>query len=929
MVTTIGSDTARGNPVLLDVMYGLVNVVILAPVCVSFTNIIFSHPFWIPYLPLLVKLVMFSSCIHQACFSLFSTLPFAVGQVQDAGLIFLSSMAYTMVESLKKDHESDEVIIATVLAVLAVCTFTLGIALIIIGRLKFAVVVQYIPVPVIGGYLAFIGFFCGKAGFVMMTGLQTSGLTFIKDLFGHGMVMLWFPGFLLGVGMYMSLRTFSSPYVLPIYMACMLLLFYSMLFAEGMSLEDARESYLIAPLTKEEPFYESWNVYNLDLVRWNQLPSMFTRWLGMFLVVAFSSSLDVAAIEMELNKPLDYNKELQTVGISNALSGLLGGYTGSYIFSQTIFSMRRKVNSRVCGMIIAASELIIITFPFSITSYLPRLFFGAFLTLIAIDLMYEWLWVARKKIMGIEFTVTWMAFISMQFWGVEAGLVLGILFSTVGFVFSYAKTTAVEPCFKSSTVVRTFNERALLIANKGKLVTLSLQGHIFFGSAMKILEDVKSRVNLVDDEDEEVSISNEEYSFFDWWNPSSLLASDKEDESEIEDTEMVHLEKKEAHHHHVFTPSRLTMKSPKHKPISPSDRLSFGSHGSHGSGGSSSDGKGGYGALAQTDFQRDGNLLTPNRTKIVSTEYLVLDFEKVFGVDTTATRSCFLMLVQLMAKANVVVVFTNMKSEIERRLRAAEVINDNDIVIPLLDDALEWCEEHIITKYGDGSSRRTYGSPIHNNNNNGGGDLGQNQSKFPNLDVSYYADAFNRRRSTSISRFDLANDLMINQEDYTNDMEYIKDLKKILEDYLGKVHNDTRNNSLSNHILSKYFDRNVVPNDHIVFDIRQASSCVYFLQNGEIELVKISTVTNELDRDINEECIERVNKINSGGIFGEAEFILNGLHSTRALTLNRNCIFWTLSRNNMRIMEVEHPQLCMLVQHILLKSISISVHNAQ
>jgi hypothetical protein len=32
------------------------------------------------------------------------------------------------------------------------------------------------------------------------------------------------------------------------------------------------------------------------------------RLIGMFLVVAFSSSLDVAAIEMEMGLPLDYNR---------------------------------------------------------------------------------------------------------------------------------------------------------------------------------------------------------------------------------------------------------------------------------------------------------------------------------------------------------------------------------------------------------------------------------------------------------------------------------------------------------------------------------------------------------------------------------------------------------------------------------------------
>ena len=41
----------------------------------------------------LVKLVLFSSLVHQAAFSAQSSLPFAIGQVQDAGLIFLSKIA--------------------------------------------------------------------------------------------------------------------------------------------------------------------------------------------------------------------------------------------------------------------------------------------------------------------------------------------------------------------------------------------------------------------------------------------------------------------------------------------------------------------------------------------------------------------------------------------------------------------------------------------------------------------------------------------------------------------------------------------------------------------------------------------------------------------------------------------------------------------
>ena len=52
------------------------------------------------------------------------------------------------------------------------------------------------------------------------------------------------------------------------------------------------------------------------------VPSQLLSWSAMVLVVAFSSSLDVAAIEMEIAKPLDYDKELTTVGLSNTFRSI-------------------------------------------------------------------------------------------------------------------------------------------------------------------------------------------------------------------------------------------------------------------------------------------------------------------------------------------------------------------------------------------------------------------------------------------------------------------------------------------------------------------------------------------------------------------------------------------------------------------------------
>lgn len=79
------------------------------------------------------------------------------------------------------------------------------------------------------------------------------------------------------------------------------------------------------------------------------------------------------------------------MGKSNLLSGLLGGFSGSYIFSQTIFTMRRNVDTRICGYTIAIVELAVVICPISLLSYIPKFFFGSLLVLISMDLMFEWL----------------------------------------------------------------------------------------------------------------------------------------------------------------------------------------------------------------------------------------------------------------------------------------------------------------------------------------------------------------------------------------------------------------------------------------------------------------------------------------------------------------------------------------------------------
>ena len=99
-------------------------------------------------------------------------------------------------------------------------------------------------------------------------------------------------------------------------------------------------------------------------------------------------------------------------------------------------------------------------------------------------------------------------------------------------------------------------------------------------------------------------------------------------------------------------------------------------------------------AAVPTSFSAELSNSLPHKT-----EYLVLDFKGVLGIDTTAARSCFLMLIQLMHSAGVTVVFSDMSVSVERLLTAQCVLGRTDVVKPDLDSALEWCEDRVLLRW--------------------------------------------------------------------------------------------------------------------------------------------------------------------------------------------------------------------------------------
>eukprot|EP00808_Paulinella_micropora_P021595 g4561.t1 len=492
---------------------GIVNSIILVPVLVGFAHIIFRDAAFEPYMGLLTKAVLLSSTVHQIVFTSRSSLYFAIGQVQDAGLIFLCAMSSGIAEQWREDGGETaypgKSLISTVTVGLGCFTALLGLTVVATGILGLAQYVQLLPVPVVGGYLAFIGFFCLEAGLAMMSGVELKGvLDWYKILEVPQGVWHTLPGLLLGLGMLLAIKRFRHFAALAISLMTIPAGFYLIIWITGTPLQTCRENGWVGNETVTPPFYEMWlqdkggtqdALYQLSRVEWSLLPSQFPQWLAMYAVVAFSSSLDVAAIELDMGESLDYDFELVTVGWSNAISGLLGGFTGSYIFSQTILTRRAHTNTRLCGWTVVVLELVFVVMPYSILGYFPKCFFGAVLCFIGFALMSEWLVEVKEKVSLSEYALVWLTFLSIHATNLELGLLLALVGAVFHFLFLYSVNTPfLRKVRARSDVQRGFRQQTILMELRRDwpecIQTYQLRGHLFFASAVKILHQVKEHV---------------------------------------------------------------------------------------------------------------------------------------------------------------------------------------------------------------------------------------------------------------------------------------------------------------------------------------------------------------------------------------------------------------------------------------------------
>ena len=191
-------------------------------------------------------------------------------------------MSHRIATSILKNGGSEEEVLSTTIVLLGLSTACLGAVLIVAGKFKFADAVAYLPLPVVGGYLAFIGYFCVEAGVALCIGhtiMKPSDWTY---LFNTQALVLAIPGILSGIFLTFVARKCSDEAMLPLSMVAIPALFYLLLFFCGWSIEDAREGGWVGEESPPIPVADVFNLVDFSKVHWYLAKDIVATWAGKF-----------------------------------------------------------------------------------------------------------------------------------------------------------------------------------------------------------------------------------------------------------------------------------------------------------------------------------------------------------------------------------------------------------------------------------------------------------------------------------------------------------------------------------------------------------------------------------------------------------------------------------------------------------------------
>jgi SulP family sulfate permease len=476
--------------IVAGIVIGAVEVVF----AVAFASLVFAGYFEFYFLDDGVGLYLGAAALTLAFMAWRAGSRGIVGGLQGTGA---AMMAIVSASAVVHGAGSPQDIFLSAIAAIAVATVLCGVVFWRLGSRRRGDLIRFVPYPVVGGLLAGTGWLLFKGGIYVASRVSPL-FTPLGDLLESSALQRWLPALAFGVMLLIAVRVIKRPLVVPAMIVIGLVAFGIGVAATGSSIEEVRGGGWLVGSFDPVSLWQPWTLRALGGAGWL---SVLESWAGILVAVFVATIVllfNISGTELVLDRDLDTNRELRDAGVLNVLSGALGGIPGSHALSFTAFAKRMHVNTRAAGLVAALVPLAAVLFGASVVGLIPRMIVGGVLVFLGLAFIVEWVWDKRRLLPPLEYAVVLAILAAVIVWGFLIGVVIGVVLAGVLFAVSYGRIELVhEVAFGEtyrSNVDRPVTERDELRGLSERVQILRVSGFVFFGSANRLLERIRGRV---------------------------------------------------------------------------------------------------------------------------------------------------------------------------------------------------------------------------------------------------------------------------------------------------------------------------------------------------------------------------------------------------------------------------------------------------
>ncbi len=487
------------QPIITNVQAGVLSAVLEVLGVVSFAALIFSGPL-AAHLATGVVLLLISTTIIGLVGTLGSSYPGMLVSLRTPMIPVLAAMvAATVATMTTQGREAD--LLGTAIATLGVTSIVSGLALGLLGRFSLGRLVRYFPYPVMAG------FFAGTGAYLVTGGLsiaadQPVAWEHLSAWFSSETLPQWGSALGCGVAFYVIQRRWDHWLVAPLVLLLGLATFHVLAWSSGLTLEEATASGWLPRLSASPASLLSFDFSHLLSVHWPSVAAQAGSIGAVAVLCAVLLLLDVAAIEIAVNREIESNRELKVAGVANVACGLVGGCPGVQSLTDTALTSSLGGERRLTGFVRVVCFVLTGVAGVGLVALFPMFLVGGLLVYIGIGFLWEWGWEARKKLPPADYLVALLILAVCMWEGLIAGILFGLVASVVLFAITYSRLSSIKSELTgrdhAGHIERAPEIREILDRDGDRILILRLQGVIFFGTAGDLMSIIRARLAPAD-----------------------------------------------------------------------------------------------------------------------------------------------------------------------------------------------------------------------------------------------------------------------------------------------------------------------------------------------------------------------------------------------------------------------------------------------